>query len=364
MALVSSLLGRASLAVAGAVVCAGLVLPAPATAGGFGELRFTLRSAPGFLSDVRSNCAQFYVNGLRPREAATTRGGEVGALDVAGRRGEGVAQGSEWQIGQPRRRWLRLSQLGVELDGTRAYVTAIVTRANIPRGPRRRIGVIRRVRIETGLMNDARGRTLTSSYRARIIGRLEVLGPVSQAIRRLSCRGRARRRVAIGDVVGELRVEQRPQRASGVEGVARLTVEPGAASVSVAPTGGSTPDAQGIFVAPIAAGLPVPIVCTLGVECFPSGGAYTVGGGFDLVSGGARASVTGIVVTSSGADVTDVVHTITGSLNGAPVTIVDPAAPDVAAGWTEDFVRRVSAILGVEAYGRLGVRAVFTRTGP
>ena len=58
------------------------------------------------------------------------------------------------------------------------------------------------------------------------------------------------------------------------------------------------------------------------------------------------------------------VHTITGSLDGAPVTINEGDAPDGPYGWTEDVSRRVGAILGVEASGRLGVRAQFTRTGP
>jgi hypothetical protein len=261
---------------------------------------------------------------------------------------------------------LRLSHLGVTLDGSRATITAIVHRSyGVPRGPRRRIGVIREAKIETGPMNDALGRALPSSYRARITGRLTVLGPVSQAVQRTPCRnrGRARRRVAAGDVAGELRVEQRPLRASGVEGTAQIRVEPGAESVTVEPTGGSTPEAQG-FGAPITGGLPVPLVCAFGVDCYPAGGAFTVGGGFDLVNGGARASVTNLQVRGSGTSLQDVVHTITGDLNGAPVTIVDQAAPDVAGAWTEDFARQVSAILGVEAYGRLGVFARFSRTGP
>ena len=358
---------RASAVVAGAIACAGLALPAPASAGGFADTRFTLRFAPGFVPAVRSHCAEFYVAGTRSRgPSATVRGGHAGTLDVGDRRGEALSPGAEWQIGQPSRPWLRYATLGLELAGARAYVTAVTARAGaVPRGKRRRIGEIRGVRIDAGLTTDSRGRAIPSTYRARISGRLALLGPMSRAIQRLSCRGRRRaRRVGTGYVAGRITVDVRGEQASGVAGDTRVTVEPGAESVVVEPTGGNTPDGQRAFTAPITSGLPIPLVCAFGLQCYPSGGTYALGGGFDLVNGGARASVTGIVVTPAGASVQDVVHTITGSLNGSPVTIVEGGAPDGPYGWTEDFSRRVSTILGVEAYGRLGVRAQFTRTGP
>lgn len=357
---------RASAVVAGAIACAGLALPSPSFAGGFADTRFTLRFAPSFIPAVRSHCAEFYVAGIRSRGvSATVRGGFAGTLDVGDRRGEALAGGAEWQIGQPSRPWRRYATLGLELAGPKAYVTAVVTRGPVPRGKRRRIAEIRGAKIDAGLTTDSRGRAIPTTYRARISGRLALLSPMTREIGRLKCKGRRRaRRVGAGSIAGQITVDVRGEQASGLAGDARITVEPGAESVVVEPTGGNTPDGQRVFTAPITSGLPIPLVCAFGLQCYPSGGTYTLGGGFDLVNGGARASVTGIVVRPAGASVQDVVHTITGSLNGSPVTIVDGGAPDGPYGWTEDFSRRVTTILGVEAYGRLGVRAQFTRTGP
>lgn len=351
-------------AVAAAIAVAGLALPSPSRAGGFADTRFTLRFAPSFVPAVRSHCAEFYVAGIRSRGvSATVRGGYAGTLDVGDRRGEALVGGAEWQIGQPSRPWLRYATLGLELAGP--SVTAVVTRGAVPRGTRRRIAEIRGAKVDAGLTTDSRGRAIPSTYRARISGRLALLSPMTREIRRLTCKGRRRaRRVGAGFIAGRVTVDVRGEQASGVAGDARVTVEPGAESVVVEPTGGNIPDGQRVFTAPITSGLPIPLVCAFGLQCYPSGGTYALGGGFDLVNGGARASVTGLAVAPAGASVQDVVHTITGSLNGSPVTIIDGGAPDGPYGWTEDFSRRVSTLLGVEAYGRLGVRVQFTRTGP
>jgi hypothetical protein len=345
-----------------AAVLAGLAmaLPASAAAGDFDELRVNLRAgkSPAFVRDVRSNCGHFYAGGIRLRKAATVRGAEAGTLDFLARRGEARALAAEWQIGRSQGVWVRFSDLGVRIDGRRVFVTAIVSRTRgVPRGGRKRIATIRGARIESGLMDD-----VPSTNRTRVAGRLALLAPMARAIRRMPCRGRARRRIGPGYVAGTVGFEYRAERASGLEGAAELLVESATEGVSVQPTGGAQPGGEG-FTAPIASGLPVPLVCFIGRDCYPSG-AYTLGGGFDLVRGTARASVTDLVVRGSGTTVQDVVHTISASLNGSPVTIVDEAAPDGPAGWSEDFTRRVSAILGVEASGRLGVLARFTRTGP
>ena len=361
----------------GALACAALALPASADAGGFDEMRINLRAgtSPAFVRDVQSNCGQFYVKGLRLQDAATVRGAEEGVLDTAARRGEARAVAAEWAIGPSQGTWVRFADLGVRLDGARAYVTAIVTRSRgIPRGARQRIATIRDAKIDSGLLAG-----ITNTNRTRITGRLALLAPMTRAIQRLPCRnrnrGRARRRMAVGYVAGRVQVEQRPERASGIEGTAQLSVgiePPG--SVTVQPNGGAQPggpvgrDEEGLgqdgrVTAPISAGLPVPMVCNLGTECSPSGGAYTVGGGFDLVSGSARASVTDIVVRSTGTTIQDAMRTITANVNGSPVTLAADAAPDVEFG-SEEFNQRVSAILGTQVTGRMGLQPRFTRTGP
>ena len=134
--------------------------------------------------------------------------------------------------------------------------------------------------------------------------------------------------------------------------------------VTVEATGGATLLDSEHLVAPIASG-PVPLGCYTGLSCYPSGGSAALGGGFDLVSAGHRTSVANLVLTTTGTAPDALTETLTGTLDGAPVTIFTkgPQTPGEPR-FTADFAQRAGAALGTFIEGEIDAGLVFTRTGP
>jgi hypothetical protein len=101
----------------------------------------------------------------------------------------------------------------------------------------------------------------------------------------------------------------------------------------------------------------VPLTCTDGRDCTPSGG-FGIGGGFDLVAGARRASVQNLAVAIAGDQ-----ETVTGTLDGTPVTLtVGPVG--TGPGFTSDFDQRAGAALGESIDGGLKIDTTFTALGP
>jgi hypothetical protein len=160
----------------------------------------------------------------------------------------------------------------------------------------------------------------------------------------------------------------RPDSAVGLAGTAHVWLNVGSASsddlVTVEPTGGLTPD-DSAFVAPIASGLPVQLGCYIGLSCFPSGGSIALGGGFDLAFEDHHASIANLVLTTSGSAPDALYQTLTGTLNGAPVTLVTKGPEtDGQPSFTSDFAQRAGAALGTDIVGNMDVALLFTSTGP
>jgi hypothetical protein len=101
----------------------------------------------------------------------------------------------------------------------------------------------------------------------------------------------------------------------------------------------------------------------------PSGGTLGLGGGFDLVFAGRRASVGNITVSTTGT-VDLLRQSIAGTLDGSPVTIASGSGFAGGSGLsgefslTDEFVQRAGAALGTEISGDLALELLFTRTGP
>jgi hypothetical protein len=187
---------------------------------------------------------------------------------------------------------------------------------------------------------------------------------MARAIERTRCKNRSRnrrsRRLPAGYVAGRMTVDVRPERARGLAGSAELTVR-GIDPVVVEPTTGAPIDDAGTFVLPIISGLPVPLACVRGDGCVPIGGTYGLSGGFDLVFEGRRASVTNLQVTSTGSGLQDVQYTVTGTLNGGPVTVATGPATAVQP-WPDAFKQVAGAALGREVFGAFGLLAQFPQT--
>jgi hypothetical protein len=367
-----------------AIACVGLAAPPVASAGddaSDAQMTVSLRLAnagqrPNLLGDLQVNCALFFVNGTSPGGRsryvfANLRGRFTGAPDFTAGRGEARLAAGFWQVEAlpPGRARVRFADLGIELDGRRVYVTARLTRgkALLSGAARQRIGVIRGAKLDDGPLRDRNGREVPSTYSAAVTGQFAMLGPMARALERTRCKGRrnrASRRLPAGYVAGRMTVEVRPARARGLAGTAELTVR-GVDPVTVEPAAGATalapPDDEGRFVAPITSGLPVPLACVVGDGCAPISGTYGVGGGFDLAFEGRRASVANLQVTSTGSALTNAQYTVTGTLNGAPVTIVTGPATAVNP-WTDAFKAQAGAALGRDVFGAFGLLAQFTRT--
>jgi hypothetical protein len=150
-----------------------------------------------------------------------------------------------------------------------------------------------------------------------------------------------------GTVLGSVTASLLPATATGLAGHAYL-VKPGLSlensddgtRVAVAPSGGAVEqkiNSTRYFRFDLPAGIHVPLTCQLGASCIPAPGA-TLGliGGMTLGYNGRTATVDGLAVTfGTGSDAT-----VTGNLNGSPVTIKD------GVGLTDDFLGRVGSAFG------------------
>jgi hypothetical protein len=248
------------------------------------------------------------------------------------------------------------------------YLTSRITK----RGPdllsasrRVKLAGMRRAKIKTGPLLDQRDRPVPNTFSLVASGKLKMRAAMSRALERQRCKNRRQnpssRRFKRGYTIGKFTVGVRPGSAMGLAGDATISVlaeTDNFDEVAVEATGGNTRSSDGDIAAPLAAGAGVPLACTGGLECTPSGGRFGVGGGFDLVFGGRRTSVANLAVSISGNQ-----QTITGTLDGSPVTVA-VGQLGFRAPFTSDFNQRAGAALGVGISGGIAIDTSFTRTGP
>jgi hypothetical protein len=331
-------------------------------------------SRNSFQNTLLYNCNLFFSNGAAVegrRQFATAVGLPAGSLDFAQRRGEAFVRRTGWQV-QPlppiRARPTLFANLGVSLQGANVFLTARVTRGRslISAARRARLGVVRRAKRDDGPLLDRRGKPVPNTFSFIDEGKLKMLPAMSRALERTRCKDRrnsASRPFRPGYELGKLTVGLRPDHASGLAGEARFKLSVIARGVdqdepvAVEPGAGVRQGANRILFAPMTTGLPAPLTCDTGQSCRPSEGTLGLGGGFDLVFGGRRASVGNITVSTTGT-VDLPRQSIAGTLDGTPVTIASQG------GLTDDFAQRAGAALGTEIEGELDLDFLFTRTGP
>ena len=321
---------------------------------------------PNLDQDLLFNCEQFFSGGLVIQgnpPVATIDGPATGAINASARSGEAFARGNQWQVEtlfSSHARPVTFTDLGFALRGSNLFLTGRIThgRAFSAGAGRKKLAVARHAQVTPGPLLDAKHHPVPGTYAVLMRGKLRMLAAMARPIERLRCKGgrnRQSKRLKPGYPLGKLTVSYRPNIASGLAGSAELppgisTVDTGDA-VPLQPTGGVAMNADGHLVAPFASGLPVPVFCYAGEDCQVSGGTIGLGGGFDLVLGGARASVTSVAIVVSGKPPTNLSYAITGVLDGAPVTIAagTPDSGDLAL--TTDFMQRASSDLGRQIYG-------------
>jgi hypothetical protein len=165
-------------------------------------------------------------------------------------------------------------------------------------------------------------------------------------------------------VLGTVTVGLLPATATGLAGHAYLA-RPGlelantddGTPVAVEPTGGAvaeTINKTRYLRFDLAPGTHIPLTCQLGVVCVPAlGGGLALIGGMTLAYNGRTASVDGLAVAYD--STTD--PTVSGTLNGSPVTI------KTGGSLTEDFLSQMSSALGAPVEGDLApIGTLFSST--
>ena len=349
------------------------------------QLNFSLRlanSGVALLGRVINNCQLLEGAGWSLPQTTTkytfaeASGPPIGALDFKARTGSAYIKSGGLQVERiltPHPFALRFADLGVQFDGPRMYLVGRMTKG-VPQtaaAKRVRLAVVRRAKYETGPLLDAKNRAVPSTFTSFASGRLTMLRAMTKAFDRTRCKGPrySSRPFPVGFEVGRLEAVFRPDVAVSLEGTSKSTFDIRTldtdAPITLEPTGGATRDNDGALVAPLPGG--VPLACLRGAYCVPGSGSVPLAS-FDMVWGDRRVSVTNVAITSSRTGPNEVREVVTGTLDGAPVTIFDaPRFLDALPprnGVTDDFAQRASTALGTSVSGDLRLEFLATRTGP
>jgi hypothetical protein len=266
---------------------------------------------------------------------------------------------------------IKLTRMGLEFAGGKLYLTgqARTTKTQFAATPpRQRLALIAHPRLLSG-PQQAKGKPpVADTFLFAVQGRATVTKALARALARARCKGRAsggRGRIRAGAAFGQITAQLLPSAATGLVGTVdaalRLFAEDGS-TIPVAASGGPTTigaadDAYNHFVLP--AGTRTALACTLGEDCTPASGGFSLPGQLALAFGGRTTVVAGLAVSYANRS-----PTVTGTLDGAPVTIAsEPGNPNPRL--TDDFVARASAALGTPVSGSLShIEVHFTSTGP
>jgi hypothetical protein len=380
-----------ALGLAAGATAAVVILLALAPAAALGQedrntLIYSLRLAPAgargsFLGQLSYNCDDFFAGGYAVQQDgrwvyADGDAPASGALNVGRRSGDTFIKGLDWQAEglPPAPPPVRFADVGISIRGARIFVTARITtgQALFSAARRTAIAELHGVKTHSGPLVDQHKQPIPNTFSFTGSGQqLTMLPAMARALERVRCkdpRNRFSRPIKSGTSLGHFVFGVRPEKARGLAGSAQIETNVSSGSsydaVTLEPTGGVTLK-DNLLVAPIASGLPIPLACDSGDACIPSGSSAALGGGFDLVFQGRRATVAGLVLTTTGTGPDSLQQTLTGTLGGAAVTIFTgrPAA-EGRTSFTSDFAQRAGAALGTDILGGIGVTFVFTRTGP
>jgi hypothetical protein len=308
----------------------------------------------------------------------------TGGYDAATGRGAAATKGEAWRFDSflEHRKAMILSGLGVELAGERAYVTGVIgfgrSRYSAA-AARRRLAVVAHARRLEGQAHDSAGESVPNSWIFARQGRAKMLRPLARALEHVRCKhGRfvpsTTRRIKPGTPLGQLTVQLYPDAATGTGGTLDLLDGPellldDELPIAIAPAGGAAGsgvaqgDTPGLSFAMVA-GAPVPLACDRGFRCAPAAGAaFGLAGGFTLTASGRTATVAALGMSYSTGPTGDVIATLTGTVDGAPLALARSSGG--TAGITEELATRLGATLGGTVDGHLGeLAATFTSMAP
>jgi hypothetical protein len=242
---------------------------------------------------------------------------------------------------------------------------------------RQRIAVIAHpsVKVGNGHSFSPRGKDLgiqPNSFVIGLSGRATIMKAFVAATRRWRCRGKAANfkgpHVRPGEALGKVTVGLGATTATGLAGEVVLrrvrfddegTGDP-ITVAAVAPAVRRTVEGEPWLRFQMQ-GVQIPLACNLGSSCAPTGGTAPLPGGFTLSLNGRSTTIGNLAVAWSLDSSGFLRHTITGTADGQPMTILAGSGPDA----TDEFLAYVGNVLGTTVRDRQGgLDAQFTSTGP
>jgi hypothetical protein len=266
-----------------------------------------------------------------------------GLLDVGGRKGEAIVPGEAIHVDRifgPQPRALAASDVGVELAGRRAYLTGTIrpSRSLSARRPaRRRLAELHAPALVT---RAVRGRLVVT-----VRGRATMLKPLTGMFEQLRCRGPRidEHPIPVGAPLGTVEATIVPARASAAVTSLGFAVALGGGDYRtpprVEPTGGAQGDADGLRFA-TAAGARLTTTCSPS-GCEPTDGEVALVGGFDLVDGAQRVSLTDLTLR-----LTDGRRTLLATVGRARVTVANEPSDNGLLTLTDAFAAQLAAAFG------------------
>jgi hypothetical protein len=331
------------------------------------EIAFTLPSGPGSVwSYAAGNClipGGGWSKASTPRYAGvTSRPG--GLLDVAGRSGEAIVPGQAIHVDRivtKRPRALAATDVGIQLDGGRAYLTGTIrsVRSRSARqAGRQRLAQLHGVTVTS--------RTVRRYLQVTVSGRATMLPPLAGMLNRLRCKGPRidEHPIPVGAPLGRVTATIVPSRASAavsslgfalsLDGTAYGPQPP-----HVEPTGGAQGDGDGLTFA-AAAGTHVTATCSTS-GCEPRDGSVPLIGGFDFVDGARRLSLSNLALNVDGGR-----RTISAMLGGTRITVAGELSDNRLLTIGDELKAQLAATFGDPGLGGfvVGVRLALDDLAP
>ena len=319
----------------------------------------------------------------------------AGSIDYARRQGSITQKGGgllfrtlvrERGDGRPS---LKLTDIGVELAGSRAYMTGRLSRAagrSAAAAKVRRVGLIRRPKLLSGPLHEAgkEKRDIADTFAIAVQGKVTLTKVFARELDRRRCREWASQGagpVRAGRAIGRLTAQLQAAAATGLTGTVPITVnlmttadDPVRVGVTDANGLPSTPDEDGnpAITLPTAPGNLTALGCVIlssypGQACAPLGGAIALAGGVVLRLGDRTATVADIAIAYASDARSDSYpsRTLTATVDGAPVTLTTSLSGSPYSSSTPAGLAAIGAALGAEVTGGLFPEPpTFTTVGP
>jgi hypothetical protein len=273
-------------------------------------------------------------------------------------------------------RTFKLSAVGLQLAGGRAYLTARIAPAKtlgVAQPPRVRVAVIEHPKIQSGPGHSGKT-TVANSFVIGFTGKATIAPALAKALARAKCRGQfaprngSARGFRAGAPFGRIIAQLQPSAATGLGG----TIQGGLAmgdeqgnNVAITAADGATVGGNGSLTWALPADARTTLHCDLGTHCTPSD-HLALPGSITMSYNGRSTVLADLMVSYAppAGGVGSPIPTVTGTLDGSPVTVAtsttQPTPP-----LTDEFLARVGSALGRQVVGQLGtISAEFTQTGP